>query len=421
MPDIPDGARSSAAPSTEAAALLADLAADRDAIAADILDLVRVESHSLDVAALDRCAEAARALAVRLLGAPDREERVSGAAQDRGDVLALTYAGTGPGHVVLLGHYDTVWPTGTLADWPAGPGPAPDAPDGADDQLDPQGRPTLTGPGILDMKSGVVQGFWALAALRRQSASGQPIPTVTYVLTGDEEVGSYASRSTVERICWGVDATLVLEPSADGHPKSERKGTGLTRVGVIGVEAHSGLEPEKGASAVHALAEAVGQFVAAARPDLGTTVNVGVIGGGSGANVVAGEATALVDIRVTRPEEPARIDAAFAAVQPRDERVSIAIETDWSRPPMVLTEDSRALLRVVQEAGAALGRRLGHVSVGGASDANFVCALGKPVLCGLGAVGAGPHARHEHILLDAIPSQTALVAESLRRLAGGLP
>lgn len=395
--------------------LLAGLDAECDALVADILDLVGVESHSHDVAALARCAEAVRALAVRLLGEPDREERVDCSGQERGDVLAMTYAGSGLGHVVLLGHYDTVWPTGTLADWPAGPGP---------DDLDPAGRPTLTGPGIFDMKAGLVQGFWALAALRGQGGLGGQnlrVPTVTYVVTGDEEVGSFASRSTVERLCAAADATLVLEPSADGHVKSGRKGTGLARVRVTGVEAHSGLEPEKGASAVHALAEAVGAFVAAARPDLGTTVNVGVIAGGSGANVVAGEATALVDIRVTRPEEPARVDAAFAAVRPRDERIDLTIETDWSRPPMLLTEASRPLLHVVQDAGAALGRRIDHVCVGGASDANFVCALGKPVLCGLGAVGSGPHARHEHILPLTIPSQTALVAESLRRLADGLP
>ena len=392
-----------------AAALLDALTADAAAMHRDILDLVRIESHSLDAIGLTRCAEAVRALAARLLGEPDAQERVAGTATGPGEVLVLRYAGSGPGHVVVLGHYDTVWPTGTLADWPAGTGP---------DGLDPLGRATLTGPGIFDMKAGLVQGFWALAALRR---AGLAAPTVSYVMTGDEEIGSFASRPTVERVCSAADATLVLEPSADGQVKTGRKGTGLARVRVSGVEAHSGLEPERGASAVHALAEAVGQFVAAARPDLGTTVNVGVISGGSGANVVAGHAEALVDIRVTRPEEPARIDAAFAAVRPRDDRVLLEIDTDWSRPPMLLTEATRPLLAVVESAGRALGREIGHVSVGGASDANFVCALGKPVICGLGAVGAGPHARHEHIRSESVPAQTALLAEILRRLASGLP
>jgi glutamate carboxypeptidase len=365
----------------------------------DITALVEVETSSYDKAALDTGLAHVERLLAGHLGEPDESRRHDGGAY--GDVLTATYAGTGTGHVALVAHYDTVWPTGTLADWPV-----------TTDQVD--GRDRLTGPGIFDMKTGLVQGIWALRLLRE---AGAPTPTVTFVLNGDEEVGSLASRPVIEAVGGSTDATLVLEPTAAGAVKTGRKGIGIFTLEVVGVESHAGLDPTAGASAIHALARVIEQVVPIARPDRGTTVNVGLVQGGSGSNVVAGRATAQVDVRVSDPAEQERVDQAFAAVTTGDPRVRLVIDHGWNRPPMTLTEATAPLLEIARKVSADLGHDLQHASVGGASDANFVAALGKPVLCGLGAVGHGAHARGEYIHPDAVPHQTALVAGMLERLA----
>ena len=183
-----------------------------------------------------------------------------------------------------------------------------------------------------------------------------------------------------------------------------------------GVEAHAGLEPEAGVSAIHQLAELVPVIAGLADPALGTSVNVGLVAGGTGRNVVAGEATCGIDVRIAVPEETARIDAAFAALAPSHPRASLTVSGEWNRPPMVPGPASERLFKTANEVAAGLGIVLTEVSVGGASDANFVAALGRPVLDGLGAVGGGAHARHEHVLLDHVPVRTALVAGLLAAL-----
>lgn len=374
---------------TEAAARILD----------DIVTLVEVETSSYDRAALDTGLDHVERLLVGHLGEPDESRRHDGGRY--GDVLTATYAGTGTGHVALVAHYDTVWPTGTLAGWPV-----------TSEQVD--GRDRLTGPGIFDMKTGLVQGVWALRLLRE--AVG-PTPTVTFVLNGDEEIGSLASRPVIEAVGGSTDATLVLEPTAAGAVKTGRKGIGIFTVEVFGVESHAGLDPTAGASAIHALARVIEQVVPIARPDRGTTVNVGLVQGGSGSNVVAGRASAQVDVRVSDPAEQERVDRAFAAVTTGDPRVRLEIDHGWNRPPMTLTDATAPLLEIARKVSADLGHDLQDASVGGASDANFVAALGKPVLCGLGAVGHGAHARGEYIHPDAVPHQTALVAGMLEHLA----
>lgn len=374
-----------------------------EAIAADITELVECETYSYDLAGLAAGLELVQDLFTRRLGAPTRAETHLGGEQ--GDTAVLTFAGEGAGHVAIVGHYDTVWPAGTLADWPV-------TSTSGDD-----GRQRLTGPGIFDMKTGLVQGIWALKLLRE---SGAALPTVTFVINGDEEIGSLSSRPVIERVAREVDATLVLEASVDGAVKTGRKGGGIFEVTATGVEAHAGLNPEAGASAIHALAEFVTAAVAVAAPADGTTVNIGTISGGSGTNVVAGRATAGVDIRVLSQAEQDRVDAAFDAIEVSDPRVRIEVDHAWNRPPMTLTEASKPLLEVGRSVSAELGRELHDVTVGGASDANFVAGLGLPVLCGLGAVGHGAHARGEFIHPDALGHQTALVAGILHRLADGL-
>lgn len=383
-------------------ATLADAAgAAASAIAEDVRHLVDIESGSYDLPGLREAADHLVDLLAARLDAPTPRVHPGG---EQGDTLTVTIPGTGPGHVALVGHYDTVWPRGTLADW-----------DDRASEPGPDGRSRLSGPGVFDMKTGLVQGIWALRLLRE---SGLAVPAVTFCLNGDEEIGSLSSRPVIEQVGSDADATLVLEPSADGAVKTGRKGIGIFEVTCRGVESHAGLDPEAGASAVHALADVITRAVAAADPAAGTTVNAGLVHGGSGTNVVAGYARADFDIRVVTQAERERIDAAFDALAPDDDRVRIEVDHGWNRPPMVLTEASAPLLDTARSVAAELGQDLRDVSVGGASDANFVADLGRPVLCGLGAVGHGAHARGEFAYLDAIAPQTALVAGMLHRLAG---
>ncbi|MER6915348.1 M20 family metallopeptidase [Streptomyces sp. NPDC000594] len=387
-----------------AAALTARAQEVSSQIVADILRLVGQETNSYDLPGLAAGLDLLRELTVDRLGPPDQERRHPGG--ECGDTLTLTYTGSGPGHVALVGHYDTVWPTGTLAGW-EGRQPGDD------------GRPVLSGPGIFDMKAGLIQGIWALWLARE---SGAPTPTVTFLFNGDEEIGSLSSRPVIEQVARTVDATLVLEPSAQGAVKTARKGSGVFQVTVTGVEAHAGLAPQDGASAITALSEFVIAAAAVAAPENGTTVNAGLITGGSAINVVAGRATAGLDIRISSPAEQARVDREMDAIQVSDPRVRVEIDHAWNRPPMTLSAASLPLLDLAREVAREQGREgLRDAAVGGASDANFVAALGLPVLCGMGAVGDGAHARGEFIHPDTVPAQTALVAGMLGRLATPLP
>ncbi|MFI6790184.1 M20 family metallopeptidase [Nonomuraea sp. NPDC050383] len=352
----------------------------------DLRMVVELETHSYDKAMLTAGLGGVRALAAERLGTPDRVAQHDGG--EHGDVLELTYEGTAPGTVLMLSHYDTVWPTGTLAGWPF---------------TVADGR--ATGPGVFDMKTGLVQSVWALRGLREL---GLPHPSVRLLFNGDEEIGSPFSRSSIEAAGEDALATLVFEASGGGALKTARKGVGLFDVSITGIEAHAGLDPEAGASAVHALAEVIAQVTAAAAPERGTTVNVGLVSGGTGRNVAAGRATAGVDVRVSEPAEMRRVEEAFAAVRAADPRITVSVSGAWNRPPMTQNPASQRLFKEAQSVAAGLGFALEEISVGGASDGNFVSALGRPVLDGMGAVGGGAHARAEHVLVGHIPERTAL-------------
>ncbi|MDQ0746769.1 glutamate carboxypeptidase [Streptomyces africanus] len=360
-------------------------------ITGDLRRLVELETPSDDKELLTAGLAAVEAWTHERLGPPDESRRYDGG--PHGDMLELLYRGTSPAVVLVLCHYDTVWPAGTLAGWPF--------------RVGEDGR--ATGPGAFDMKCGLVQGVWALRLLRELDL---PRPSVRLFLNGDEEIGSPASRPHIERLSEDATATLVCEASAgpEGALKTSRKGVGLFEVTVEGVEAHAGLDPYRGASAVHVLAELVTRIAGLGSRERGTTVNVGVIGGGTGRNVIAGRASCGIDVRVPDPAEAARIDAALASLAPSDPRVRVAVTGGWNRPPMVPTPASRLLFAQAHGAAEELGWSLAETAVGGASDGNFVSGLGRPVLDGLGAVGDGAHARHEHVLLDHIPARTALLA-----------
>lgn len=376
----------------------------REAFIEDLRTLVHAETPSTDKPLLDAGLDVVRAVVVGLLGEPSAEARHDGGSY--GDVLDLRWEGRDAegtmvpaadagDPVLVVCHYDTVWPAGTIETWP----------------LSVDGD-RLTGPGVLDMKFGIVQTAWAVKALREL---GIGHPPVRMLLTGDEEIGSVAGRPHIEAAARESALTLVTEPSAAGNPKDRRKGMVFADLRVTGRQAHAGLEPEKGASAVHALAALISEVVALESAEDGTTVTVGTFHGGTGRNVVAGAAEALVDVRVTMPEEQERVVAELQALRlpepyAADERLTLEVDVDANRPPMNPGPETAPLLERVVEIGRGLGRELQPTAVGGASDANFVSALGLPVLDGLGAVGEGPHAVHEHILLSGIAPQTALLA-----------
>jgi glutamate carboxypeptidase len=349
--------------------------------------LVRAESPSDDPAALAVCARELAACAVTLGG------RVSGI-DGRGVLHVRAEFGGGQPRVLLLGHLDTVWPRGALAI---------ETRDGR-----------LHGPGVYDMKAGLAIGLQAIRALQ---ATGSLTGTIVMVCTVDEEVGSAASRPLIELEARQADAVLVLEPAlANGGVKTGRKGVGDFRVEFTGISAHAGIEPGKGVSAVHELARQAAAVLALARPDLGTTVNIGVVHGGSRSNVVAERASMAVDVRVQSMVEAARINAAMQALTPTDPRVGVTVHGAVNRPPMERSAQVLRLYALAREAAAEIGDDLLEGTTGGASDGNFTAALGVPTLDGLGAIGDGAHARHEHVRIDALARRSALVAGLIDRL-----
>jgi glutamate carboxypeptidase len=367
--------------------------AHREDLLEDLATYVGIETPSDDKSALDHGLSWVDGWLRERLGAPENVRDVDGGKY--GDIKVYDFAGVGD-PILLLCHYDTVWPLGTLADWPF-------TVDGD----------RATGPGIFDMKSGLVHAVWALRAL---DAAGLPRPAVRLVLNGDEEIGSPASRPVIEEAAAGTRATLVFEASADGAVKTARKGVGLFKVHTTGVEAHAGLDPAKGASAIDELARAVLALHALSSPDAGTTVNVGVISGGTRQNVIAGATSGEIDVRVSSAAEASRINAGLAALAAHDPRATVEVEGGWNRPVMERSESIAGLYELAREEAAKLDVTLRECSVGGASDGNFVAALGHPVLDGFGAVGDGAHARHEHISVEGMLERTALAAAVLHRL-----
>jgi glutamate carboxypeptidase len=366
-----------------------------DAMVEDLATCTGKETPSTDKALLDAGAEWLTSWLTRRLGQPEAFRRASGG--QYGDILISDYAGAGPERVLLLGHYDTVWEAGTLTDWPFR-----------------ENNGVASGPGVFDMKAGLVQAIWALCALE---ALELPRPPVRLLVNGDEEIGSPASRELIEQSGRAAAATFVFEPSANGALKTARKGVGMWRIVATGEEAHAGLDPATGASAVAGLAEVVLGLHELADPDLGTTVNVGTFHGGTRGNVIAGRAQCEVDVRVASQAEAQRVHHALGTLSPSDPRVSITWHGGWNRPVM---ERSDATM-VLYDAAAVLAQRsgweVGHTAVGGASDGNFVSALGRPVLDGLGAVGAGAHARHEHVIVSDMATRAGMSASLLAAFA----
>lgn len=359
---------------------------------ATIETLVRIESPTTDKNAVDACGARVASL-MREMGG-DVEVLPQAAA---GDHVKGTF-GAGDTRVLLLGHFDTVWPVGQLERMPL---------------VERDGR--LSGPGIFDMKGGL---SIALQAIRALAHTGWPAGlTVTCLWTSDEETGSATSRALIEQEALASKAVLVFEPALTGGAlKTARKGVGHFDIRVRGVSAHAGIEPGAGASAVHALARLIVALEALNDPATGVSVNAGVIRGGSRSNVVAETAEAEVDVRVVRADDAPRIDRELRALRSADPRISISVDGAIDRPPFERTPAVAALFETARGLAAGMGIALAEGATGGASDGNFTGALGVPTLDGLGAVGGGAHALDEHLVLAPLPARAALAAGLLRSL-----
>lgn len=341
--------------------------------------LVEAESPSTDLSALDSCAGVLTDVGKALLGVTPEEHR-----GERGRHLLWRFGERT--RVLLVGHYDTVWPLGTLSRWPFR----------VDGDL-------ATGPGTFDMKAGIVQGLFGLAAL-------DDLDDVTVLMTADEELGSPSSRALIEETARGAEAALILEPSSGGALKTGRKGVSIYRLSVHGRAAHAGLEPERGANALIELAHQVLALAGIGAAQLGTTVTPTVAVAGTATNVVPASASVNIDVRTLDPEEQERVDAAMHALLPMSEGVQVEVSGGPNRPPLPPSA-ARDLFARACRVGEELGLPpFQAVTVGGASDGNFTAGVGTPTLDGLGPIGDGAHAEGEHVLLSAMPDRAALLA-----------
>lgn len=348
--------------------------------------LVGVESPSEDAAAVNKASAMVAGWAADL-GAKSKRHKQ----KKFGDVLELQFGGPSRSRprVMLLAHLDTVWPMGTLAKMP---------------WREAGGK--IYGPGVLDMKAGVVMAIEAMAALQKL---GKMRP-VTLLLNSDEEVGSTVSRPVTEAIARECAAVFVLEPAQGLAYKTSRKGVGHFGLRVEGVAAHSGVDFQNGHSAVLEMARLVEKISGFTNLRRGITVNVGTISGGTRSNVVAAECSAEVDARVVTAADSVRVEKLFRALKVTDKACKLIVSGGINRPPMERKPGTVALFRKACALAAEMGFTLGEAATGGGSDGNFTAALGIPTLDGMGAVGAGAHAAHEHVVKKHLVERTALLA-----------
>ena len=293
---------------------------------------------------------------------------------------------------LILGHVDTVWPLGTLETMPV---------------ESREGR--LHGPGSYDMKGGLVQAVFAVQTLRELGMT--PPLTPIFFMNSDEEIGSHESASQIERLARVVNRTFVVEPSLgeDGRLKTQRKGVGRFQITVHGQAAHAGLDPEKGISAIHEVSHVIQTLFNMNDATSGTSVNVGVIKGGMRPNVIAPECRIEIDVRVATQQEARRIEAAIHAINPTVEGTRLDIQGRIERPPLESTPGNRVLWEAAHTAATQLGIDLEQAAAGGGSDGNWTSQY-CPTLDGLGAVGDGAHALHEHVIENKLPERSALLA-----------
>ena len=354
-----------------------------------IRQLVEIESPSDDKPAVDRIA-ALLAAKFEALGGRAQLHR----SREFGDSLRVDFAQVHAGRkpVLLLGHYDTVYPLGTLAGMPC------KIEDGK-----------LCGPGVLDMKSGIALIFHAIEAL--QKWQGKVPRPVTVFLVSDEEVGSHSSRKITEALAKKSAGVLVLEPAAGrGAVKTARKGVGEYTLRVKGIASHAGLDPGKGHSAIVELARQIAVLAKFNNLRNGVSVNPGVIAGGTRTNVVAAEASVGIDVRIKRAKQAAAIDRRLRSLKAFDKHCRLEITGKINRLPMERTAGVAALYKQARAIASQIGWKLDEAAVGGGSDGNFTAGLGIPTLDGMGGVGDGAHATHEYIVISELPQRAMLLA-----------
>ena len=297
--------------------------------------------------------------------------------------------------LLVLGHYDTVYPTGTLAKMP----------------FHISGGKAY-GPGTFDMKAGITQALFALDALRELRTPVQK--RIVFLWTSDEEIGSNTSRRLIEEQAQRSDAVFVLEPSLGlrGLVKTSRKGVGEAHLTVHGRASHAGLAPEKGVNAIHELAAQIARIEKWNDLRRGVTINADIVSGGSRTNVIADRAEATLDLRAWRDADMRALEKRLHALKPLHRGAKVEIRGGFDRPPLERKHSTELFARA-KSIARQLGFSLGEAAAGGGSDGNFTAALGVPTLDGLGAVGDGAHATHEHVLINTVPQRAALLAALL--------
>jgi glutamate carboxypeptidase len=351
--------------------------------------LVETESPSHDKSAVDRVgvivADEARKLGAQVEIIPNTET---------GDHVISKW-GSGKGGILLLCHMDTVFPPGTIQKMP---------------YREEGGK--IFGPGTLDMKAGIVI---ALAAIKQAQQQGLNRP-VTLLCTSDEEIGSHTSRELIESLAKESALALIMEGALlDGSLKTWRKGAGGFWVKVKGRAAHSGGDHQAGRNAIEEMAHQIIAIQKLTDYSKQTTLNVGVIQGGTVSNVVPEEATIEVDVRVMQPGEWERIEAEIMSLKPVLDGTSVTVTGGLNRPPMPFDEKMKATFEKARSIAANIGMNLTAGGTGGASDGNFIAPLGIPLLDGMGAVGEGYHSEREFILADSLEQKAKLIAELIRQ------
>ncbi|WP_301170307.1 M20 family metallopeptidase [Brevibacillus nitrificans] len=371
--------------------LLHYLKENQDHILADVERVVKAESPTQDKQAVDRCGEVFQSLFAEHLGLTAEVIPMD----TTGNHLRFTY-GDGDGQILILGHMDTVWDIGRLS-------------------YRVEGNKAY-GPGILDMKSGIIQAIWAVKACKDLGVAVQK--KVVFLCTSDEETGSDSSRAYIEAEARKSDVVLVVEPAVanSGALKTSRKGVGHFTMSIKGKASHAGNHHEEGISAVEEMAHQILFLQGLTDYSKGTTINVGIASGGNRTNVVAESALLDIDVRINRLSEAERISDLITHAIPFLEGTTLQITGNVNRPPMERTAQTERLFHLATECGNELGMTLTEAHVGGGSDGNFTAALGVPTLDGLGAMGDGPHAEYEHILIDQLPVRAALLASLMTRL-----
>ena len=365
----------------------------REEIIATLGRVVEMESPSTDKEAVDRLASYLAREFAAVGGDVEvvRQERY-------GDHLRISW-GQGEDQILVLCHMDTVWPVGEIERRP----------------FRIEGDKAY-GPGVFDMKGGLVQTLFALKALRELGRV--PKHRVVVLCNSDEEIGSPSSRPLIEAEARRSKYVLVAEPAVppDGALKTWRKGVGFFRLEIEGKSSHAGADPEKGVSAVEELAHQVLYLHGLTDYEKGSTVNVGVVAGGTRSNVVAARAEAEIDLRVMNEAEARRLTEAILNLKPVLTGTTLRVTGGMNRPPMERAARNVALYERAAELGRELGLTLKEAGSGGGSDGNFTAALGIPTLDGVGAVGDGSHAVHEHVIVDTLVPRTALMARLMECL-----